>query len=132
MADSGTATTGAASTGVIARCSFCAKTSEQVARLIAGPGIYICDECVRLCNEILLDAAGDGPAPPPRLPEWGRMSNDEMLARIPRIAAAGAQVEAGLRAWVLELRARSVTWARIGEALGMTRQSAWGRFSGEG
>jgi len=35
------------------RCSFCGKSSEQVRKLIAGPGVYICDECVELCNEIL-------------------------------------------------------------------------------
>jgi len=34
-------------------CSFCGKTSEQVRRLIAGPRVYICDECVDLCNEII-------------------------------------------------------------------------------
>ena len=35
------------------RCSFCRKTQEDARRLIAGPGVYICDECVDLCNEIL-------------------------------------------------------------------------------
>jgi ATP-dependent Clp protease ATP-binding subunit ClpX len=35
-------------------CSFCGKNQDQVRRLIAGPnGVYICDECVSLCNEIL-------------------------------------------------------------------------------
>jgi ATP-dependent Clp protease ATP-binding subunit ClpX len=35
------------------RCSFCGKTQDQVKKLIAGPDVYICDECVELCNEIL-------------------------------------------------------------------------------
>ncbi len=35
------------------KCSFCGKTQKQVAPLIAGPGVYICDECVELCNEII-------------------------------------------------------------------------------
>lgn len=35
------------------KCSFCGKTQRQVKKLIAGPGVYICDECVDLCNEIL-------------------------------------------------------------------------------
>ena len=35
------------------KCSFCGKTQEQVKRLVAGPGVYICDECVELCNEII-------------------------------------------------------------------------------
>jgi len=35
------------------KCSFCGKSQEQVKRLIAGPNVYICDECIELCNEIL-------------------------------------------------------------------------------
>ena len=35
------------------KCSFCGKSQDQVKKLIAGPGVYICDECVDLCNEIL-------------------------------------------------------------------------------
>ena len=37
------------------RCSFCGKTQEQVRRLIAGPGVYICNECVDLCQSVLSD-----------------------------------------------------------------------------
>ena len=37
------------------RCSFCGKTQKEVRKLIAGPGVYICDECVTLCNEIITD-----------------------------------------------------------------------------
>ncbi|MBU3161289.1 ATP-dependent Clp protease ATP-binding subunit ClpX [Clostridium frigoris] len=37
------------------KCSFCGKTQEQVRRLIAGPGVYICDECIELCSEIIVD-----------------------------------------------------------------------------
>ena len=35
------------------KCSFCGKTQENVKRIIAGPGVYICNECVELCNEII-------------------------------------------------------------------------------
>lgn len=35
------------------KCSFCGKTQEQVRKLVAGPGVYICDECIELCNEII-------------------------------------------------------------------------------
>jgi len=35
------------------KCSFCGKPQEQVRKLVAGPGVYICDECIELCNEIL-------------------------------------------------------------------------------
>ena len=37
------------------RCSFCGKTRDQVRKLIAGPTVYICDECVGLCNEIMAE-----------------------------------------------------------------------------
>ena len=39
-------------------CSFCAKSKRQVEKLIAGPNVYICDECVDLCNEILEEEPG--------------------------------------------------------------------------
>src|SRR5699024_11867869 len=35
------------------KCSFCGKSQKQVVKLIAGPGVYICDECIDLCNEII-------------------------------------------------------------------------------
>ena len=35
------------------RCSFCGRGQEEVARLVSGPSVYICSECVRLCNDIL-------------------------------------------------------------------------------
>ena len=40
-------------TGEILKCSFCGKSQKQVKKLIAGPGVYICDECIDLCNEII-------------------------------------------------------------------------------
>ena len=45
------------------KCSFCGKPQEQVRKLIAGPGVYICDECVELCNEILDDELVEAAAP---------------------------------------------------------------------
>ncbi len=41
------------------KCSFCGKYQEQVKRLIAGPGVYICDECVELCSEIIQEELGE-------------------------------------------------------------------------
>ena len=48
--------------GDLLKCSFCGKSQKQVKKLIAGPGVYICDECIDLCNEIIeeeLAEAGD-------------------------------------------------------------------------
>jgi len=39
--------------GELLKCSFCGKSQKQVKKLIAGPGVYICDECIDLCNEII-------------------------------------------------------------------------------
>ncbi len=50
------------------KCSFCGKSQEQVRKLIAGPGVYICDECVELCNEILDEELLDPNSPNPQAP----------------------------------------------------------------
>ena len=44
------------------KCSFCGKTQEQVKRLVAGPGVYICDECIELCSEIIEEEFEDSKA----------------------------------------------------------------------
>ena len=41
------------------KCSFCGKSQKQVKKLIAGPGVYICDECIELCNEIIVEELSD-------------------------------------------------------------------------
>lgn len=41
------------------KCSFCGKLQEQVRKLVAGPGVYICDECIELCNEIIEEEFGE-------------------------------------------------------------------------
>ncbi|CAN5877076.1 ATP-dependent Clp protease ATP-binding subunit ClpX [soil metagenome] len=45
--------------GDLLKCSFCGKSQKQVKRLIAGPGVYICDECIDLCNEIIEEELSD-------------------------------------------------------------------------
>ncbi len=47
-------------TGELLKCSFCGKSQKQVKKLIAGPGVYICDECIELCNEIIEEELADG------------------------------------------------------------------------
>jgi ClpX C4-type zinc finger len=112
-----------------ASCSFCLKPAQDVAKLVAGPGVYICDECVDLCRQIIASP----PASPPRLKSWEEdLDLDGVLASLPRMAAAGAQVEDNLSRFVKRARELGGTWAVIGASLGMTRQSAWERFSGTG
>lgn len=62
------------------RCSFCRKTQDKVRRLIAGPGVYICDECIDVCNDLLdeeftaLAADGRGSLQPALVPSSGTSS----------------------------------------------------------
>jgi hypothetical protein len=120
-----TSETQAATTAIQMHCSFCAKPRSEVEKLIAGPGVYICDECIGKCNDILRSGR--------HLPSaWEEaMTDEKILDLLPRIAAVSAQVDASLQRMVTILRERRVTWARIGAALQITRQSAWERFSGE-
>ena len=61
-------------TGDVFKCSFCGKSQKQVERLISGPGVYICEECIELCNEIIAEeiqaaqpaAEEQAPLPAPR------------------------------------------------------------------
>ncbi|BAC92137.1 ATP-dependent protease ATP-binding subunit ClpX [Gloeobacter violaceus] len=70
------------------KCSFCGKSQEQVRKLIAGPGVYICDECVELCNEILDEELFEGatqPQPQPTKVKASRSSRrDTSLKKIPK------------------------------------------------
>jgi ATP-dependent Clp protease ATP-binding subunit ClpX len=73
------------------KCSFCGKSQEQVRKLIAGPGVYICDECVDLCNEILdeelFDSSTTVSQPVPRreqAPERRRAPSPISLNQIPK------------------------------------------------
>ena len=113
---------------LLARCSFCLKGNNEVATLVGGPGVYICDECVALCSQLV----STKPAVPERLMPWERADSlENILHALPTVAAAGAQLEEHLAEWVRRARSLGATWSRIGEALGTTRQSAWERFSGE-
>ncbi|MDQ3870823.1 MAG: hypothetical protein M3301_04310, partial [Chloroflexota bacterium] len=48
------------------RCSFCGKSQEQVRKLIAGQGVYICDECINLCQEIIEEEMLETPRAKPQ------------------------------------------------------------------
>jgi ATP-dependent protease Clp ATPase subunit len=119
-----------AATTPIACCSFCLKPDTEVKRLVAGPAVYVCDECVDLCRQIIQDVP-QGPAGPRLLP-WDRTDSVEAaLANLPNVARAQAQVEESLLGWVRRARTLGATWAQVGDALGITRQSAWERFAAE-
>ena len=106
-------------------CSFCIKDACAVAKLIAGPGVYICNECVNLCSLILAEK------PAPGFGSWNEQPDDELLASLARIQAVESQVDAAVHDHVAILRGRGISWTRIGQALGVSKQAAWERFSGE-
>ena len=106
-------------------CSFCIKEKGAVAKLVAGPGVYICNECIDLCSLII---AQD---PVPKVGGWNELPDGELLASLARIQAVVSQVDAALHDHVDMLRGRGISWTRIGEALGVSKQAAWERFSGE-
>jgi hypothetical protein len=110
-------------------CSFCTKDKESVAKLIAGPGVYICDECVNLCQQIIAAEMAGGSVRD--FTAWDERPDEELLASMARTQAAVAQVDAAIRDHASVLRARGISWTRIGEALGVSKQAAWERFSGE-
>jgi hypothetical protein len=106
-------------------CSFCGKDKAMVGKLVAGPGVYICNECVELCTQIL------GLEGTPELHVWHERPDDELLASLARVQAVVPQIDAALHDYVDLLRSRGVSWTRIGAALGVSKQAAWERFSGE-
>jgi hypothetical protein len=108
------------------RCSFCGKSKDEVAKLIAGPGVYICNECVALCDDILVEEGGDD-----RIARWETMTDEDLLGHMVSVAASRDRVDESVGVVVRMLRSRGITWSRIGDALGITRQSAWERYSGE-
>jgi hypothetical protein len=112
---------------LIAHCSFCRKPNTDVGTLVAGPGVFICDECVDLCALII---AGKTPGGPQLAPWELDLTREEVLAQLPPVAAASLQVDQNLTAWVEKARTLGASWAQIGDALAITRQSAWERFSG--
>ena len=111
-------------------CSFCLKSQYEVQKLIAGPGqIFICDECVGLCDDII---AGRPPEMDQAYKDKFNIANipsEVLLARLKPIERTLQGMGNQLQTVVEALRKREVSWARIGEALGVSRQSAWERFS---
>jgi ClpX C4-type zinc finger protein len=124
MTDSSSSAAGAGRLGTLC-CSFCTKDKDSVGKLVAGPGVYICNECIDLCTQILATETK------PQINVWHELPDDELLASLARAQAAAPQIDAAIHDYVDILRARSVSWTRIGAALGVSKQAAWERFSGE-
>lgn len=109
-----------------ANCSFCGKSKGEVRKLVAGPGVYICDQCVDLCVEIIVEVEAE----PDSVPSATRSSSERLLGWLPSIAQTLRSVEGDIAAKVGRLRDDGVAWAPIAEALGMSEAEVEQRFSG--
>jgi len=110
-------------------CSFCGKSQKEVKTLVAGPGVFICDECVQLCREIIDKGkqAGSRQEPNPLLPD--NAQTESLLKTLAGYSGAFGRIDAGMQDIVDILREREVSWAAIGQALAVSRQAAWKRFA---
>ena len=104
-------------------CSFCRRSDAVVDKLIGGPGVYICDVCVDQCVLVL---AGK---PTPGFGGWDTLSSENLLAALTPSEASVEAARGILQSQIDILRERDVSWAQIGDALGISRQAAWERFS---
>lgn len=106
-------------------CSFCGKSQHEVAKLVAGPFVFICDECVEVCNDVIADR----PIADKSYKKPLERSTDQLLLLMGSVNDAADASRDFLQQVVDTLRSREVSWADIGARLGVSRQSAWERFS---
>lgn len=108
-------------------CSFCLRGREETGVLAAAPTAAVCRDCAAKALRMLEAHRSSASDPLPGTP-WDALNDEELLTRLPRVAEARDQVEQHLQRWVAVARDRNISWATIGTALGMSRQSAWERF----
>jgi hypothetical protein len=114
---------------VIASCSFCGKPNNKVARIVAGPGVFICNECVELSATIIADAAHTKREESVRQrSKYLDRPAEEILTMLPALTRSAARVEAELAGWVGRLREQGTDWLTIAGALEMSVEAARQRF----
>ncbi|MGO4257122.1 AsnC family protein [Marmoricola sp. RAF53] len=107
-------------------CSFCGLIGDKDTRFAGGLGAMMCRDCLDYYHQVF---SSEESVEEIRVPVWETMSDTEMLSRLPLISMTSDQVGKFLRDWVALIRARGISWAEIGKALGVSRQAAWERFS---
>lgn len=108
-------------------CSFCGTRGTSDTRFAGGLGALMCLVCLETFADQFAAPENAGQS----IIGWSfdSMTDADMLARLPLIAATSGQVDRYLREWVGEIRGRHLSYAEIGKALGVSRQAAWERFS---
>jgi hypothetical protein len=107
-------------------CSFCLRPRAETGVLVGAPAVGICRQCTEAAL-VLFQKAAPEVHQIARAP-WDILNDADLLRQLPRVAKARDDVESHLRNWVTAARVRKLSWASIGESLGMSRQSAWERF----
>lgn len=111
-------------------CSFCGKSQHEVKKLIAGPAVTICDACVALCVTIIAETPDLDPSKPQARLDWpANVATENLLGLLKAQDKTFGEVATRLQKSVEILRQREVSWQQIGDALGVSRQAAWERFS---
>ena len=110
------------------QCSFCGKPANAVAKLIAGPGIFICNECVGLCEKIIADEEQNKSNDPSQLLTPETVTKEILISILGGYNGAFERVDTTMQEIVDLLREQGVSWSAIGEVLKVTRQAAWKRF----
>ena len=106
-------------------CSFCAKPQTQVRKIVMGPGVGICDECLALCVPIMADASNESPD---QMWVLEKATSEHLLKILKGYNGAFESIDAAMQDIVDILRERDISWSAIGETLGVSRQAAWKRF----
>lgn len=109
-------------------CSFCGKSQVAVELMVGGPGVHICDECVGVAVKVRDEHRGK-PLGPPEKRFQDYWPTDTLLKRLKQHDDAFEALGRSMQDIVDILREREVSWAQVGEALGVTRQAAWKRFA---
>jgi hypothetical protein len=113
----------------IASCSFCDKPNTAVQCLVAGPGVFICNECVELSAGIVAEAAHAPPEEKAALrKQYAGRSAEEILEMLPGFARTADRFEAEVARWVGSLRDQGTGWPQIAAALGTSTDAAQRRF----
>jgi hypothetical protein len=107
-------------------CSFCGKSEDEIQKLAAAAsGVHICNECVAACQALMQgEGAGFSRAFDPKT--WPQ---ERLLAALAPVNATVEAYREHLQTIVEILRAQKVSWAVIARNLGISRQTAWERFS---
>jgi|SRR6185437_847381 len=111
-------------------CSFCGKSQHDVKKLIAGPGVFICNTCVAMCGQVMSASPDPDPNAPPAKIDWPTdVPNEQLLSYLGAADMVLQHVRDRIQETVDILRQREVSWADIGATLKVSRQAAWERFS---